>query len=135
MSYDSKNKVLNIDDFFFSGVTILGKTEDGEDVKPGMAGSNIKLADFSAENNSLFRAELIDDIAYAVIQRLSDKGDSPLFSKEGGNRVFNKLLEKYGKSVEDIKFDYNNMSDEELEEAFKVAFDDPEPETPSEPTD
>ena len=137
LSYDSKNKILNIDDFFFSGVTILGKTEDGEDVKPGMAGSNIKLADFSAENNSLFRAELIDDIAYAVIQRLSDKGDSPLFSKEGGNRVFNKLLEKYGKSVEDIKFDYNNMSDEELEEAFKVAFDDPEPEqeTPSEPTD
>ena len=32
LSYDSKEKVLNIDDFFFSGVTILGKTEDGEDV-------------------------------------------------------------------------------------------------------
>ena len=54
LSYDAKNKHLDIEDFFFSGVTILGKTDTGETVNPGMVGSNIKLADFSKENNSLF---------------------------------------------------------------------------------
>jgi len=47
--------------------------------------------------------------------------------------VFSKLLEQYGKTAEDIEFDYANMSDEELENAFKTAFDGEEPaeETPS----
>lgn len=74
LSYDSKEKILNIDDFFFSGVTVLGKTEDGEEVKPGMAGSNIQLADFSVENNSFTynNNDLINEIATAVLERLSD---------------------------------------------------------------
>lgn len=54
LSYDAKQKYLNIEDFWFSGVTILGKTPQGETVNPGMQGSNIKLADFKAKNNSLF---------------------------------------------------------------------------------
>ena len=54
LSYEAKQKYLNIEDFWFSGVTILGKNEYGDEVKPGMTGSNIKLADFSADNNSLF---------------------------------------------------------------------------------
>ena len=53
LSYDAKNKVLNIDDFYFSGVTILGKWEDGSDVLPGMAGSNIKISDFKQKNFDL----------------------------------------------------------------------------------
>lgn len=54
LAYDAKSKCLNIEDFWFSGVTILGKTPEGKIVNPGMKDSNIKLADFSAENNSLF---------------------------------------------------------------------------------
>lgn len=54
LSYDARQKFLNIEDFWFSGVTILGKTPQGDEVKPGMSGSNIKLADFSSKNNSLF---------------------------------------------------------------------------------
>ena len=54
LSYNAKEKYLDIEDFFFSGVTILGKTPDGAVVNPGMANSNIKLADFSSHNNSLF---------------------------------------------------------------------------------
>lgn len=49
LSYDAEKKLLNIEDFFFSGVTILGKNDDGEAVKPGMVGSNITLADFEQE--------------------------------------------------------------------------------------
>ena len=54
LSYNAKDRYLDIEDFFFSGVTILGKTPEGNIVNPGMEKSNIKLADFSANNNSLF---------------------------------------------------------------------------------
>ena len=50
LSYDAEKKLLNIEDFFFSGVTILGKNDDGEAVKPGMVGSNITLADFEQQH-------------------------------------------------------------------------------------
>lgn len=54
MSYSVKEKCLEIEDGYFSGVTILGKTEDGTPVKPGMANSNIRLKDFAESNNSIF---------------------------------------------------------------------------------
>lgn len=46
LSYDAEKKLLNINDFYFSGVTILGKNDNGDNVKPGMIGANITLADF-----------------------------------------------------------------------------------------
>lgn len=52
LSYDADEKVLNLDDFYFSGVTILGVDEDGNTVNPGMEGSNITLAEFSNEGQS-----------------------------------------------------------------------------------
>ena len=58
MSYDAKAKHLDIEDFVFTGVTILGKNENGEVVKPGMANSNIKLYDFSSENNVFSNSEI-----------------------------------------------------------------------------
>jgi len=36
---------------------------------------------------------------------------------------FNELLAKYNKTIDDITFDYNDMSDEELEAAFVSAFE------------
>ena len=49
----------------------------------------------------------------------------------------NELLEKYSKTVEDLDFDYESMSDEELEAKFAELFDepetDPEPEVTTEP--
>lgn len=42
LSYSAEERVLDINKFIFTGVTILGKDEDtGEKVNPGMEGSNI----------------------------------------------------------------------------------------------
>lgn len=129
LSYDAKQKFLNIEDFWFSGVTILGKTPQGNKVKPGMTGSNIKLADFSSKNNSLFEdceSKMVE------LQARLEKLETACFnnknnnSKEGGNKNLNKfeeLCQKYEKTVDDITFDYENMSDDELVEAFAKAFD------------
>lgn len=134
LSYDAKQKFLNIEDFWFSGVTILGKTPRGNEVKPGMTGSNIKLADFSSKNNSLFEdyeskmVELqarIENLETACFNKEQNSSVRTL-SKEGGNKEsmtkFEKLLAKYNKTVEDVTFDYSELSDEELEAKFAEVF-------------
>lgn len=134
LSYDAKQKFLNIEDFWFSGVTILGKTPQGNEVKPGMTGSNIKLADFSSKNNSLFEdyeskmVELqarIENLETACFNREQNSSVRTL-SKEGGNKEnmtkFEELLAKYNKTVEDVTFDYSELSDEELEAKFAEVF-------------
>lgn len=59
LSYSSKEKALQINEFLFSGVTILGVDEDGLEVKPGMEGSNICLSDFSEHKTVDFSEKLI----------------------------------------------------------------------------
>ena len=46
----------------------------------------------------------------------------------------NELLEKYGKTLEDITFDYENLSDEELAALFEEHFGTPAEPVPAEPT-
>lgn len=134
LSYDAKQKFLNIEDFWFSGVTILGKTPQGNEVKPGMTGSNIKLADFSSKNNSLFEdyeskmVELqarIENLETACFNKEQSSSIRTL-SREGGNKEsmtkFEELLAKYNKTVEDVTFDYSELSDEELEAKFAEVF-------------
>lgn len=134
LSYDAKQKFLNIEDFWFSGVTILGKTPQGNEVKPGMTGSNIKLADFSSKNNSLFKdyeskmVELqarIENLETACFNKEQNYSVRTL-SKEGGNKEnmtkFEELLAKYNKTAEDVTFNYSELSDEELEAKFAEVF-------------
>lgn len=125
LEYQAKEKYLNIKDFFFSGVTILGKTPEGKAVMPGMKNSNIKLADFSEKNNSLFSnyEEKITELQKRL-ENLESHFDNKN-PKEGGNEknMFEKLLEKYGKTIEDITFEYEGLSDEELEAKFSAEFE------------
>lgn len=48
MSYNSKEKYLELEDFYFSGCACLG-----EHVGEGMLGSRLDIQDFSLENNSM----------------------------------------------------------------------------------
>lgn len=130
LSYNAKEKYLEIEDFFFSGVTILGKTPSGQPVNPGMQGSNIKLSDFAEKNNGLF-SDYSKQI-YEMQEKLNtilSHFDNKNF-KEGGitEDMFKKLLEKYGKTIEDITFEYEGLTDEELAVKFEEAFHE---ETPS----
>lgn len=124
MSFDSSTKELRLDDYYVQGITLLG-----ESVLPGMKGSNVTLKDFSMENNSIYfdKTQLINEVTNAVIKQLSDIEAFAKNSKEGGKPKemdkFNELLAKYNKTVDDITFDYNDMSDEELEVAFANAFE------------
>lgn len=138
LSYNAKEKYLDIEDFWFSGVTILGKTPNGDVVMPGMEHSNIKLADFSEKNNSLFTKYENQLIEFRErLEKLESSCINKLKTKEGGNetKMFEQLLEKYGKTVEDITFEYEGMSDEELQAKFVELFGETDGEGGSEGSD
>ena len=100
-SYDAEKKILVIEDFIFSGVTILGHDPEGNEIKPGMEGSNIVIDEYAVGSES-----------------------TPIIQERGKTDMakFEELLEQYGKTVEDIDFEYEGMSDEELEIKFAEVF-------------
>lgn len=127
MSYNAKEGYLNIDDMYFMGVTCLGKTPDGEIVHEGMEGSNLKLDNFSAKENSMFGidySEKIVDLLSNINKKLDGFSNTQFNEKgvESNMNHFEELLELYGVTVEDIDFDYDNLTDEELDAKFEEVF-------------
>jgi len=107
LSYDAKNKYLNIEDFFFSGVTILGKTDSGETVKPGMTGSNIKLADFSKENNSMFSennklVEVLEKLNATLSNFQIDNNQGKEEPEVGNEEIFEEVTEEVTETTEEV---------------------------------
>ena len=126
LSYNAKEKVLVFDDFYFSGVTILGKDENGNEVKPGMVGSNIQLAQFEHAPNLIETLEKLNE----TLSRFNIN-DNQTGKEETTVTLFERLLEQYGKTVEDITFEYEGLSDEELEAKFAEVFGEVDNENPS----
>lgn len=125
LSYDAKEKLLVLDDFYFNGICILGRWENGQKVEPGMVGSNIKLAEFQAKNNKTFSQENVLSMLEEINKKIDQLNINNSQRKEDENQVnkFNELLAKYNVTAEDVTFAYDNMSDEELETAFAEAFE------------
>lgn len=126
LSFSAKDKVLVINAFRFSGVTILGKSrEDGSEIRPGMTGANISIADFSEQNNSIFSQ---NEKVIKLLSELNEKIDGlniELYherKEETKSTMFEKLLEQYGVTTEDISFEYEGLSDAELEVVFAEHF-------------
>lgn len=112
-SYDAKEKILNIDNFVFKGITILGYYEDGSVVEPAMEGANISLLNFN-----------VDKSTFEIDQNSTKGGKNEM-------DLFEQLLQQYNVTVEDVTFDYENLTDEELKAKFEEMFGSkPEEETP-----
>ena len=121
LSFNAKDKVLNLDDYYVSGLTLLN-----ENVGPGMAGSNVQLADFESKNSVYSNFDVntkMLEMLEKINATLSNFNKKNADGKED-NQVnkFEELLKKYEKTVDDITFTYEGLSDEELEAAFAKAF-------------
>ncbi len=134
LSYNCEEDYLSIDKFRFSGVTILGYEQDGvTEIQEGMKGSKITIDDFSEKKNSMFSADCQDKLI-ETLEKLNmtlESFNNKTNSEKGGEKVMNKfeeLLAKYGKTADEVTFEYENLSDEELEVAFKEAFEEVEEE-------
>jgi len=150
MSWNNTDKTLHIEDGYFSGIAILGYDDNGNKVMPGMANSNIRLKDFSQSNNSILSD--LSESEYSKLVETLDKLNETLskfdkkpnitenFEKGGNGEInmskFEELLTKYNKTAEDITFEYEGLSDEELESKFAEVFDETEPKNdPEDPVD
>lgn len=133
LSYNAKEKYLEFNDFYVNASTLLGSHDDGTEIQEGMEGSRADIADFSVNNNSVKfdkdekMIELLENLNKTLSNFNKEQTPVQTQSKEGGtnNKMtkFEELLAKYGKTAEDVTFDYAEMSDEELEAKFAEMFD------------
>lgn len=114
LSYNVSENCIELNDFVFSGVTLLG-----EEVKPGMAGSKLTIDNY-AYDGANYQEKLLD-----ALERLNNTLSTFQIknnTEKGVRREMNhfeELLEKYGFTAEELDFDYENMSDEQLDAAFE----------------
>lgn len=145
MQYNANSNVLELTDVTITGATLLGKNSVTlNNVEEGMKNARVDLLDFSEENNSLFSSisedehskliETLDNLNKTLSSLNINSKTNPTvkkFEKGGSTETnmtkFEELLEKYNKTVEDITFEYEGLSDEELENVFSATFDEPEP--------
>lgn len=122
LSYNAKEKYLDLTDFYFSGCTLLGCDEDGNEIGEGMLGSRADIADFChKEPVFTYQEKLIETLEKLNITLSSFNTNT---TQKGGDKMkFEELLTKYGKTAEEVTFEIEGLSDEELEAKFAEVFD------------
>ena len=120
LSYNAKEKYLDLTSFYFGGCTLLGCDENGNEIGEGMLGSRADITDFCHKKPVFDYQEKLVEMLDKLNNTLSNFNKN---NTEEGVREemshFDELLEKYGFTVEELDFDYENMSDEELDIAFE----------------
>ena len=127
MSWNAEENYLSIDKFGFRGVTILGYEQDGKTpIEEGMQGSKITIEDFG-EKNSMFsqnyQEKLID--ALEKLNNTLSTFQNKDFNQKGVNEEMNKLetlMEEYKVTMDDIDFEVEGLSDDDLVAAFAEHF-------------
>lgn len=123
LAYNAKEKYLDIIDFYFGATTLLGCDEEGNEIGEGMIGSRADISEFCLEEKTYAFQEQIIEMQEKLDKLISCFNINN--SKKGGISMnhFEELLAKYGVTAEDITFEYEGMSDEELDVRFAELFD------------
>lgn len=120
LSYNAKEKYLDLTDFYFGATTLLGSDENGNEIGEGMLGARADITDFCHEKPVFNYQEKLVEILGRLDNTLSNFNKNN--TKEGVRKEMNhfeELLEKYGFTAEELDFDYANMPDDELDVAFE----------------
>ena len=123
LSYNAKEKYLDLTDFYFGGTTLLGVDEDGNQIGEGMLGARADLSDFCHKEPIYTYQDKMIEVLEKLNMTLSNFNNSNTIQKGGNEMKFEELLAKYGVTAEDVTFETEGLSDEELEAKFKEAFD------------
>lgn len=78
-SYNAKQKYLELGDFYFGGVTLLGVNENGIEIREGMEGSRLDIQDFC--HSDIDRK--IDDVLQNALNRFSERFEDMMIKKGG----------------------------------------------------
>lgn len=120
LSYNAKEKYLDLTDFYFGGCTLLGCDEYGNEIGEGMLGARADITDFCHEKPVFNYQEKLVEILGRLDNTLSNFNKNN--TEKGVRREMNhfeELLQEYGFSESELDFDYENMSDEQLDTAFE----------------
>lgn len=127
MSYNSKTHDLVIEEFKFTGVTVLqADPETMDEIKPGMEGACIQLNAFSEKKS--FEDSKITAMLESIMNKIDSLTNFSIDNKNtqnGGekNPMFEEILAKYEKTEEDITFEYDeNTTAEEFEKLCEESF-------------
>lgn len=122
LSYNAKEKYLDLTDFYFSGCTLLGCDEEGNEIGEGMLGARADITDFChKEPVFTYHDKLIETLEKLNITL---EGFNKNTTQKGGDKMkFEELLAKYGVTAEEVTFEIEGLSDEELEAKFAEVFD------------
>ena len=122
LSYNAKEKYLDLTDFYFSGCTLLGCDEEGNEIGEGMLGARADIADFChKEPVFTYQDKLIETLEKLNVTL---EGFNKNTTQKGGDKMkFEELLAKYGITAEEVTFEIEGLSDEELEAKFAETFD------------
>lgn len=122
LSYNAKEKYLDLTSFYFGGCTLLGVDEDGNEIGEGMLGARADIADFCHEEPTYTYQDKMIEVLEKLNVTLSNFNTNT--TQKGGNEMkFEELLAKYGKTAEEVTFEIEGLSDEELEAKFAEVFD------------
>ena len=87
LEYNAKEKRIDIKDFYFNGVTILGSEKDGTPIKEGMVGSNIILNSLDEVNDmSNYNDENYEKIL-SLLNEMNSTISNHFDNKEEGGTV------------------------------------------------
>ena len=123
LAYNAKEKYLDLTDFYFGGCTLLGCDENGNEIGEGMLGARADISDFCHEE-PVFTSQ---DKMFEALEKLNTtlSNFNMIFGKKGDDKMgkFEELLAKYGVTAEEVTFDIEGLSDEELETKFAEVFE------------
>lgn len=100
LSYNAKEKYLELNDFYVNASTLLGSHDDGTEIQEGMEGSRADIVDFSVENNSVKfdkdekMIELLENLNKTLSNFNREQTSVQTQSKEGGIEVEKEKFEE-----------------------------------------
>ncbi len=133
MNYSAKDDILELTDIIVQGCTCLGTNpETGESVSEGMQGARLDIVDFSVNNNSIVEKSNneLNSKMLEILEKLNDTISNfniQNVNQEGGENTMNKfeeLLDLYGLTSEEVEFEIDGLSDEDLETKFVEVYGD-----------
>ena len=123
LSYNAKEKYLDLTDFYFGGCTLLGCDENGNEIGEGMLGARADITDFCYKEPIFTYQDKMIEVLEKLNETLSNFNTKT--TQKGGNEMnkFEELLAKYGVTADDVTFEIEGLSDEELEAKFAESFE------------
>ena len=114
LSYNAKEKYLDLTDFYFGGTTLLGSDEDGNEISEGMLGSRADIEDFCYKEPVFTYQEKLIEILEKLNMALSSFNKSN--SEEGGDEAMDNFENEVVEEVVETEVEETIVETNEVEE-------------------